>query len=305
MTRASFSAPSDNARLGIAYMLGSAFLFNIVNALAKWLSADYSIIEITFFRSFFAFIPCLIAVASGPGIGALRTQRPWLHLFRGSAGFTSTLLAFTSFSLLPIADAVAISFATPLFLTALSVPMLGEKVGVYRWSAVIVGFLGVMVMARPSGTGASLGFTTAVASTVLNALIMITVRRLGRTEMPITILFYQALICTTASTLLLPFGWTMPTLADFALFVLLGLVGFAGQFCQTQAFRYGPVAVVGPFNYTGLVWATVFGYLVWSDLPGPRTILGGSIVIASGIYILYRETRRAVAVVSAVPPQSG
>jgi len=299
------SPPPDNAKIGILCVLASTFFFNGLNAIAKWLTTDYSVIEITFFRNLLAFLPCLVYVLAGPGLDALKTGRLPLHLFRGVAGFGSMLLVFTAFGLLPIADAVAISFATPLFLTALSVPMLGEKVGVHRWSAVIVGFLGILLMARPTGAGASLGFLAAAASALLNAVILVTVRRLGRTEAPVTIIFYQAFVGTIASAMLLPFGWKAPTAADFLAFAGLGLFGIVGHFFLTQGFRYAAATVVGPFNYTGLIWATLFGYVIWHDLPGPSTILGGLVVIASGIYIFYRETRRQVAVVRAGPPHPG
>jgi len=294
-------ASTDDPKLGILFVLVSTLFFNALNAMAKWLSAEYPIVEIVFFRSFFAFLPCLVWVLAGPGLGSLRTGRIGLHLFRGTAGFVSMLLVFTSFSLLPIADAVAISFATPLFLTALSVPLLGEKVGVHRWSAVIVGFIGILVMAHPSGEGAKLGFATAISSTILNALILVSVRRLGRTERALTIIFYQAMFGTIGSVFLLPFAWKTPDLAGFGMFVAMGLVGVVGHFCLTQGFRYAAAAVVGPFNYTGLIWATLFGYVVWHELPGPSTLAGGLIVISSGIYIIYRETRRKSAVVTVAP----
>lgn len=299
------SPPPDNPKIGILCVLASTFFFNVLNATAKWLTADYSVIEITFFRNLFALLPCLVFVLAGPGLDSLKTGRLPLHLFRGGAGLASMLLVFTAFGFLPIADAVAISFATPLFLTALSVPMLGEKVGIHRWSAVIVGFLGILVMARPSGAGASLGFLTAVASALLNAVILVTVRRLGRTEAPVTIIFYQALVGTVGSALLLPFGWRTPTLIDFLAFAGLGLSGVVGHYFLTQGFRYAAASVVGPFNYSGLIWATIFGYAVWGELPGPKTIIGGLIVIGSGIYIFYRETRRQVAVLRAGPPHPG
>lgn len=297
--------PPDDAKLGILYVLASTFFFNVLNVTAKWLTADYSVIEITFFRSLFAFLPCLVFVLAGPGFRSLRTGRLGLHALRGIGGLGSMLLAFTAYGLMPIADAVAISFASPLFLTALSVPLLGERVGIHRWSAVIVGFLGILVMARPAGMGENLGFLAAVTGTVLNALILVSVRRLGRTEAPITIIFYQALVATAGSILLLPFGWKTPDLADFALFGGMGLMGAIGHFCQTQAFRFAAAALVAPFNYAGLIWATLFGFLVWHDVPGPATILGGLVVIGSGLYILYRETRKRVAVVAAPPPDAG
>lgn len=299
------SPPPDNPKIGILCVLASTFFFNVLNALAKWLTADYSVIEITFFRNLFAFLPCLVFVLAGPGLDALKTGRLPLHLFRGAAGFGSMLLVFTAFGLLPIADAVAISFATPLFLTALSVPMLGEKVGIHRWSAVIVGFVGILVMARPSAAGASLGFLTATASALMNAVILVTVRRLGRTEAPVTIVFYQAFVGTACSAVLLPFGWKTPTFVDFLAFAGMGLFGVVGHFFLTQGFRYAAATVVGPFNYSGIIWATMFGYVVWRDLPGPNAMLGGLIVIASGIYIFYRETRRQVAIVRAGPPHPG
>lgn len=292
-------APLDNVKAGILYVLASTFFFNALNVAAKWLSAEYSVIEIAFFRNLFAFLPCLVWVAVGPGLMSLRTDRLGLHLFRGTAGLASMLLAFISLNLLPLADAVAISFATPLFLTALSVPLLGEKVGIHRWSAVVVGFVGILVMARPSGAGTGLGFITATAGALVNAVILVTVRRLGRTESPLTIIFYQAFIATVGCTLLLPFAWKPPDLAGFTLFVSLGVLGVIGHFCLTQGFRYAAATVVGPFNYAGIIWATLFGFVVWSDLPTPYTITGGAIVIASGIYIFYRETRKSIAAAAA------
>lgn len=291
--------PLDNAKIGILYVLASTFFFTALNVAAKWLSAEYSVIEITFFRNIFAFLPCLAWVVAGSGLTSLRTGRLRLHLFRGTAGLASMLLAFTSLSLLPLADAVAISFATPLFLTALSVPLLGEKVGRHRWSAVVIGFIGILVMARPSGAGSGLGFLTAITGALVNAVILITVRRLGRTEAPLTIIFYQAFIGTIGGTLLLPFAWEMPNLAGFALFVGLGIGGVIGHFCLTQGFRYAAATVVGPFNYAGLIWATLFGYMLWGDLPTLYTISGGAIVIASGIYIFYREARKPITALAA------
>jgi drug/metabolite transporter (DMT)-like permease len=297
----SIPPPPDDTKLGILYVLGSAFFFNVLNVTAKWLAADFSIIEVTFFRSLFAFLPCLAIVLAGPGLPSLRTGRLGLHTLRGVGGLASMYLAFTAYSLMPIADAVTISFASPLFLTALSVPLLGERVGIHRWSAVIAGFLGILIMAHPAGAGENLGFVAAVAGTVLSALIMVSVRKLGRTEAPVTIIFYQALVATVGSTLLLPFGWKTPGPADFALFALMGLFGVFGHFCQTQGFRYAPVAVVAPFNYSGLIWATFFGFLLWNDLPGSSTILGGTVVIGSGLYILYRETRKKDALIPSRP----
>ncbi len=279
-------------RQGIFYVLGAVLVFSAVNVLVKWTVAEYPINQVLFFRNAFALIPAVALVAASGGWAALRTARPGAHLMRGLLGVAAMATLFLSFQMLPLADATAISFVQPLFLTALSVPFLGERVGIHRWSAVLVGFVGVLIMIQPGAGSFDPGASIGLVSALLMAGAFIMVRRLAKTETSGAIVFYFAVISTFATALLLPLGWRTPTLGDFGLLALLGLAGGTGQYLMTQAFRLAPAAVIAPFNYTAMIWAALFGWLIWSELPTPALLAGGSIVMASGLYILYRETHR-------------
>jgi drug/metabolite transporter (DMT)-like permease len=296
----------DDVRRGIFYAVSASLVFSVLNALIKWQSERYSIVEIGFFRNLFALVPIVFLMAGHGGTATLKTRRPFGHLYRSLMGSASMILTFAAFAMLPLADATALMFAGPLFLTALSVPMLGEKVGVHRWSAVLVGFVGVLVMTQPSGASLQLGAFAAVASALASALSMIQVRQLSRTENAISIVFYFTAIGAVLTATALPFGfWTTPTVLDAAVLVLIGLGGGIGQYLITQAYCYAPAAVVSPFGYSSIIWSTLLGYMIWSHLPTTPILVGAAIVISSGLYILYRETMRKVAVVKAAPVQPG
>jgi drug/metabolite transporter (DMT)-like permease len=202
------------------------------------------------------------------------------------------ILSFAAYHLMPLADAVAISFMAPLVLTALSVPILGERVGIHRWSAVIVGFGGVLVIVNPGAGMLSLGVAVAIGAAVAQALSMVTIRQLNRTDRPLAIVFYYMLFSTLFTALPLPLLWQAPSGTDWALAVLMGGTGCLGQYLMTRAFSLAPAAVVSPFNYVGLLWATVLGWIFWGDVLTLHVVIGAAIVIASGLYILYRETRK-------------
>jgi len=200
---------------------------------------------------------------------------------------------------MPLADAIAIGFSSPLFLTMLSIPLLGERVGKHRWGAVLVGFAGVLLMARTSGGfsggGLSLGAALALMSAAIGAAVTIAVRRMTLTEGSATLVTYQALITTVLSALLLPFGWKAPLWRDALMMAAIGVSAGIGQYWWTQAFRFAPAAVAAPFSYLSLVWSLLWGYLVWGDVPTAGLLAGGAVVVASGLYILYRETVRRTA----------
>ena len=286
----------DDVRRGISLILLSTALFAAMNALVKLLSAHLNPIEIGFFRQLFSLAPVSWFLMRQGGVINLRTRRPLGHLFRGVVGNTSMILSFLAVSWLPLADATTLSFTSPLFVTALSVPLLGEAVGVHRWSAVAVGFLGVIVMTHPSAAwfnqGAGKGAAMGLMAGFMSALMMITIRQMSRTEQPVTIVFYFALIGSLVFGALLPFFWTGPTGWEWAGLVAIGLVGGLSQLLMTQAYRHAPAAVLAPFSYVSIVFSTAFGFAIWRDLPGPRVVTGAAIVISSGLYIIYREARR-------------
>jgi len=283
----------ESARKGILSMLAAMVLMTVMNALAKHLAAHYPLTEVTFFRNLFALLPAAAMVAAAGGRECLRTEHRLGHLWRAVVGLTSMVLLFWSYHLLPLADAMAISYAAPLFLTALSVPLLGERVGAYRWGAVAVGFAGVLVMVRPGAGVFEPGALVALAAAVAYALAMIAMRQLGRTERPVTTVFYFTALSTLLSALALPFAWTTPTWPALGLMALMGLAGGGSQYFSTRAYALAPAVVIGPFSYSGLVWAMLLGWLVWGDVPGPAMLAGAGIVIASGLLILLREAQRA------------
>ena len=285
------SAGYEQATRGILLILAAVFMFSILNVLIKILTARYPVTEVLFFRNLTALVPAALMVSASGGITVLKTRRLSGHLGRSLIGLLTMVLLFWAIALLPLADATALWFSGPLFLTALSVPLLGEPVGIHRWSAVVVGFAGILIMVRPGDGVVELGALVALSAAVCYALAMIGVRRLSTTENPVTTVFYFTLLGTLLSAATLPFAWVPSTWPDLGLLVLCGLVAGTAQYCLTAAYSAAPVSVIGPFNYSALIWAALWGYLVWGDLPSESTLWGAPLVVASGLYIWYRETR--------------
>ncbi len=284
-------AGSSTASRAIGLMLLAVFLFAVMDAMIKWQGAVYPVLQIVFFRSAFGLL-----ISIGPvlhdGRRLLATRHPWLHLARALLGFGALFCFFEAFVRMRFADVYAISFASPLFITALSVPFLGEQVGWRRWTAVGVGLAGVLLMIRPGAGVFEAAALIALAGTLCYALAMILVRRLARTDSNIAIVFYFGIMATFLSGLTLPFVWMTPTWEDFFWLALIGVIGGAAQLILTQSFRLAPVSLLTPFEYVAMVWAVLFGWMFWNELPDPYFYAGAPLVIAAGLYILHRETRR-------------
>jgi drug/metabolite transporter (DMT)-like permease len=285
---------------GIAFRVGAMVCMAALSALVKWCGArGVPVMQIIFFRNAFAFVPLGLYIWRTSGFSVLYTSRPLGHLARATIGLSAMVCSFTAVQFLPLTSATAFTFASPLFMTALAALILREKVGVHRWSAVAVGFIGVLIMLRPGAGGASLGGAgkaligsgLALAGAAGAAGAMITVREIGRTERGPTIVFYFTLGGAVLGLVCLPFVWVTPDPTTLGLLVVMGLIGGVGQMLLTEALRVAPVGVVAPFDYTQLIWASVIGYFVWGETPGVPTLVGAAIVAASGIYILYRELR--------------
>ncbi|HEX3863286.1 MAG TPA: DMT family transporter [Stellaceae bacterium] len=283
---------ADNVRLGILYMVASVFLFSIQNAIGKWLAQTYPVPMLVFFRSAVALLPSYLFVVRAGGLPVLRTSRLGAQAGRAAIWGGSNVASFFAYHLLPLADAIALTFAAPLFLTALSWPILREPVGRARWIAVSVGFVGVLAMAHPSGAANVLGMGCALACASCNAVGTLTVRDLTRTDHSASIVFYTALFMTLMAVPVLPFYWVTPGLLDLALLCSIGLLGGVSQYWTTQALFHAPATAVSPFNYTALLWGSVLGFLVWGDLPTVPIIIGAAIVTVSGLYLLRAETSR-------------
>lgn len=292
MIRTVHSPRQDQILLGICYMIGSSILFTGVNALVKWEVAIYPVGEVAFFRSLFALIPCYLFILPRTGLGVLQTERRAGHVKRALSQFCSMMSIFLAFQLMPLAGAVAISFSAPLFTTLLSIVMLKERVGVHRWSALLVGFLGVLFVTRPGAGTLQLGAFFALANAVLISTVAIAIRRMSATESAETLMIYQLTLLTVFTALLLPFGFAVPAWTDGLLMALAGIGNGVAQYWWTKSLHVAPPSAVVPFNYLSLVWATIIGLVVWGDVPTSNLLIGSAVVVGSGLYIFWRETAR-------------
>lgn len=291
-----------NALRGIALMLLAMFIFVLIDAVAKYLSATLPVMQIVWARSVFALLFTLLLLR-GRGFGTLMaTRRPGLQLTRSGFQFASTIIFFTALKYIPLADAIAIAFVSPLIITALSVPMLGEKVGIRRWMAVIVGFLGVLVIIRPGIGAMEWAMLLPLGMACTSALYQINTRSLAQTDHPITTLWYTALTGSVIATAFMPFVWVPPSPKDWALMVLLGALGTIGHFMLINAYARASASVLAPFVYTQFIWSIVVGYILFANLPDGFTWLGAAIVSASGIYTAYRERIRRQRDAAVTPP---
>jgi drug/metabolite transporter (DMT)-like permease len=296
------SARADDARRGILLILTSSLTFAVMNAFVKHVSHHLSPLEIGFFRQAFSLILIVTVVVRSGGVTMVRTRRPLGHLFRGLIGNSAMIIFFLSVAKLPLADANALSFASPLFVTALSLPLLGEAVGKHRWSAVGVGFLGVLVITNPTGhlvgPQAGIGAGLGVLAALMSALMTITIRQLNKTEAPVTIVFYFATIGCVFFGLMMPFVWVTPTLDEWLALLAIGLIGGISQLLMTTAYRHAPASTLAPFGYASILWSTTLGFMIWSEIPGWHVLAGSVVVMLSGLYIIYRETRNRAVVVA-------
>ncbi len=294
------AASADVPGRGIACMLTAVFVFSVQDAVVKWITADYPVMQVIFFRGVFGMISCAVIVWRDGGWAKARTRRLGAHLWRGGLILGALISFYLAISMMPLADVVAIAFSAPLFMTALSVPLLGEHVGARRWAAVGVGFVGVVIVVRPGAGVLEPAALLAIVSSVLFAIGMTVTRRLSRSESSATILLYFTLLNIVVGGAFMPFQWVTPPLADGLLLASIGLTGSIGAYLMFEAFRLTPVAVVAPFEFSALIWAMLFGYLVWGDVPGGAVFLGAAVVVGSNLYIVHREARRKVA---APPPR--
>jgi drug/metabolite transporter (DMT)-like permease len=283
-------ASRDEIGRGIALACTATFVFSMINVLAKWQTDSYPITEIIFFRSLFALVPVFGIWIRDGVLASVKTSMPRAHLGRSTVWFISVYCTFASYHLLPMADAAAISFSAPLFLTALSAALLSERVGPHRWSAVAAGFLGVLVMVRPGMGILQLGALFGLGNAIFYALGSLAVRQMASTERTATIVFYTMLLATVLSGLALPFVWVPPTALDLAAMISMGLLGGIGQLLIVQAYHHAPASALAPWSYSSMIWAVLFGWTIWSEVPDVPVLTGGAIVIGSGLYLLHRET---------------
>lgn len=268
----------------------SIALFACMNLFVKLASDTQSIAQIMFFRSAFAMVPILFLMLRVQDAKVFKTTRPMGHALRGIVGMGGMVCSFLSFSLLPMAQATAINFASPLILTALSVPLLKEKVGIHRWSAVVIGLIAVLIMLQPTGHTNWMGNGVALAGAFFSAFAMINVRRLGTTEHALTIVFYFTLTGTVAGFIGMLFMWTPIHTPTALLYLLLtGLLGGVAQVFLTYSYANAPAAYVSPFTYLAIVFSALFDIVIWHIYPQWPTLAGSGVIICCGIYVIFRE----------------
>lgn len=287
-------APAEqrDALRGILSMLLCVLLFGLMDALVKLASEQQPIGQVIFFRNAFAFIPLYVFIRRAGGFSVLRTRYVRQHVVRAITGVTSMALTFYAFSVMPLADAVAIGLSAPIFLTSFSVPMLGEKVGWRRWSAVGAGFIGILIITRHgSGVFGAIALIP-LLSAALYAVAMIQIRKVATREPAATMAFYYTVAAALLGAASLPWQWATPTPMMLVCLISIGLLGGMAQMALTQAYRLAPVSLVAPFEYSALLVAAVFGYGIWGQVPDRFVWLGAVIVSASGLYIAHREAVR-------------
>jgi drug/metabolite transporter (DMT)-like permease len=278
----------------MAAAAGAMLMFTIMNALAKYLAVRHSVIEIAFWRNLIGCLPFLSLVFVFGRRDILRIKsKPRVLVGRALLGVFSLATTFAAYSLMPMAETATLLFTASLWAPVLGVLLLGEHVGRYRWTAVVIGFVGVAIMANPQGDVNALGLALALGAALMQAVMGIMLRHLGGWESPETISLYFFLIGLSVTALAMPFVAVAPTWPEAPLLVAVGLAGAAAQWLLSVAYRHTPAAVVAVFNYTNLVWATLLGWLVWNEWPAPVVLIGATIVIGANLLIIWRETRLA------------
>jgi drug/metabolite transporter (DMT)-like permease len=272
-------------------MLAGMVLLTLNDAVVKWLVADYPVGEVLFFRGAPVALGVAVVLFWRSGAAGFRVVGRQGQAWRAILVVASSFLFIGGLSFLPLADAIAIAFAGPLFTTVLAVPLLGERVGWRRWSAVLVGFAGVVAMTRPGSGIVQWAALLPLGACLLGALRDVVTRRLAALDASLLTLLCTTAAVTLAGAATLPFAWRTPALSDLGLLLLSAALQAGAQFLQLEAFRHAEAVAVVPYRYSSLVWAVLLGYLVWGHLPDATVFLGAATIVASGLYIWHRERR--------------
>ena len=298
---------AEHVPRGILCMVIATMLFSIAFALSKWQVGIYPPGEVVFLRSLSSLIVAAAVMLPVTGFSVFATQRPRDHVARGLSQAISQTLTILAFSLMPLAVAIAISFSAPLFAALVSILFLKERAGFARWSALLAGFFGVLVVTDPGANSLTLGALFALGNAVMYGSVTVAVRGMTKTESANTLLMWQLVTVAFFQSFLLLFGWRLPAPIDAAMLFASGFTNAIGQYFWTQALRLAPATAVSPFYYLMLVWAMIIGFIVWRDVPTTGLLIGSAIVVASGLFLLWYETRlqRAIGAVPFVPAKTG
>jgi drug/metabolite transporter (DMT)-like permease len=291
---------------GIILKLISTVLFAVMSALIRYIGVRYPIGEVVFFRSAFAIVPVMIVYAiRGELAAAVRTENPLGQASRGALSIVGMFCNFGALARLPLIEATAIGFSSPLIGVALAALVLKERVRIYRWSAVTIGFLGVLVVLSPhfsgdeltiamASAGSAVGVIYAVAGSITNAGTMIQTRHLTKSERTSSIVFYFSLICALAGLVTWPFGWVAPSSGEFVVLVAIGFLGGMGHIVLTESYRHASASMVAPFDYVSMIWALLLGYGMFGETPTLMIVLGSAIIAGAGLFVIWREHQLAL-----------
>jgi len=289
--RYSVAVPAGSGLKGVVCMTAGCAVVTFNDTILKWLTSDLPVGEIICLRGLFVFLPVVLLALHEGGLSRLKVCSVRGQGLRAAIVVSGMFLYITGLSFLPIAEAVALTFASPLFATALAVPLLNESVGWRRWTAVGAGLVGVVIMLRPGEDAFVLAALLPLGAAVTSAFRDIVTRRLSVSDSSSSILMVTTVAVTLVGAATAPFGWRMPTELEVGLLALAGLLLGAGQYLMIEAVRHAEIGLVAPFRYTSLIWAVIAGYVVFASVPDRWVMVGAAIVIASGIYILHREGR--------------
>ena len=275
-------------QLGLLYMFMSVCAFSIMDLLVKW-SQEYPTGEVLFFRGFFGLIITYFLIPKDKLKSFYKTDRKLEHFFRCFAGIIALIAIVVALRELPLAVVVSLSYAAPLFITVLSIFLLGEKVGIFRWIAVLIGFVGVLVISEPGFSEVNYLYILPIIFCIGMAFVTITIRKLSTSEPVWLISIFFTLTITFVSLFTIPFGWILPSLNDFILLALIGVTGGGANLLLTQSYKLSEVSLVAPLKYLSLIFAILFGYLIWDEIPSYKNLVGAALVITASLIILRRE----------------
>ena len=275
-------------QLGFLYMFMSVCAFSLMDLIVKW-SEDYPLGQVLFFRGFFGVVIYFFIMPRERIKNFYYTKRARLHFLRCLSGLIALIAIFIALRKLPLATVVSISFAAPIFTTIFSIFLLNEKVGFYRWLAVSIGFIGIIIITEPGFDDLNIYYLFPIIFCLGLSYVAITIRQLSTTEPVWLIALNFSIVITLASLFTIPFGWVMPNVKDLALLCMIGFFGGFANLWLSQSFKLSEVSLVSPLKYLALIFGIFFGYLIWDEIPTMRTLLGALLVIASSLIILRRE----------------
>ena len=275
-------------QLGFFYMFLSVCTFSVMDLLVKW-SSDYPTGEVLFFRGFFGLLPTYFLIPKSKLKKFYTTDRSKEHLFRCLMGLMALIAIVVALRELPLAVVVSLSYAAPLFITVLSIFLLSEKVGIFRWLAVLIGFVGVIIIAEPGFKGMNYLYFLPLIFCIGMAFVTITIRKLSTTEPIWLISIFFTITISIAGLATIPMGWKMPNFQDFILLALIGVTGGSANLFLTQSYKLSEVSLVAPLKYLALVFAIFFGYFIWNEIPTIKTLIGASLVVLASLIIFRRE----------------